>query len=70
MVAQAKSRESNARNPRQFGIGLNNVDVPLAISCTIRLAAGDVIKLRGNCENFYGVNSFKNASLSLVRLGT
>ena len=51
-------------------IGLNGVDVPLAISCTIRLAAGDVIKLRGNCENFYGVNSFKNASLSLVRLGT
>jgi hypothetical protein len=51
-------------------IGLNGVDVPMSISCTLKLVAGDVIKLRGNCENFYAANGFKLASLSLVRLGT
>lgn len=51
-------------------IGLNGVDVSLTTSTIVSLAAGDYVRLQGFCENFFNTNTFKNPTLSLIRLGT
>lgn len=51
-------------------IGLNGVDVPMTTSAIVSLAAGDYVRLQGLCENFNSTNTFKNPTLSLIRIGT
>jgi hypothetical protein len=51
-------------------IGGNGVDVSMTVSAIVSLVPTDYIKLQGYCQGFWSTNTFKNTTLSLIRLGT
>jgi hypothetical protein len=66
-IILVKSSGVIARN--DASIGQNGIDVFMTTSAIVSLAAGDYVRLQGFCENFYGTNTFKTPTLSLIRLG-
>lgn len=51
-------------------IGGNGVDVAMTTSIIHSLIPGDTIKLRGYCQGFWSLNTFKDTVLTMVRIGT
>jgi hypothetical protein len=51
-------------------IGGNGVDVAMTTSAIVSLVPTDYLRLRGYCQGFWSTNTFKNPTLSLIRIGT
>lgn len=50
-------------------MGGNGLEVAMTASVIASLAAGEYIRLQGFCDGFWSTNQFKDASLSMIRLG-
>lgn len=50
-------------------MGGNGLEVAMTTSTIASLAAGEYIRLQGFCDGFWSLNQFKDATLTMIRLG-